>query len=171
MYHHFKGKNMDKSYLMLKTADERCFFTHQNNYLQIVEFAKTCSAEISVVKAHDVKVLDLDELAKSICNHGSSPKPDYELEEIQLTKPEIDVKRTRAKLLVQATIIAEYVNDAFLKGEIVTLKDLENKFSEFDLSKAALCNHITRSRSDLTEKGYTIKRLKKGQYQLQRENQ
>lgn len=162
---------MDKSYLMLKTEDERCFFTHQNNYLQLIEFAKTCSAEISVVKAHDVKVLDLDELAKSICSHGNYPKPDYELEEIKLNEPTIDVKRTRRKLLVQATIIAEYVNNAFMKGEIVSLKDLESKFLEFELSKAALCNHITRSRLELIGKGYIIKKLKKGQYQLQRENQ
>jgi len=159
--------------LMLKTSDDRCFFTHKNNYSQLVEFAKTCDAEISVVKANDVKVLELPELAKSICSHGKHPEtPKYELMEIRLTKcVEVSAPRTRKKLLTQATIITEHVKNIFLAGEVVILSDLENKFSEFNLSKAAFCNHITRIRRDFKEKGYTIQKVKRGQYKILKEDQ
>lgn len=154
--------------LMLKTADQRCFFTHKNNYPQLVEFARTCDAEISVVKTKNVKVLELDDLAKSICNHGKQPSlPQYETVEIKLTKlPEIKTTRSRKMLLSQANIVSNYVKHTFLEQKVVSLSDLENKFSDFGLSKAALCNHITRTRDELQKKGYTIAKVKRGQYQI-----
>jgi hypothetical protein len=154
--------------LMLKTTDQRCFFTHKNNYPQLVEFARTCDAEISVVKAQNVKVMELTELAKSICNHvQQSNLPQYEVVEVKLPNlPEIKVKRSRKKLLAQANLISNYVHKSFLNEEVVSVQDLENKFSEFDLTKAALCNHITKARNKLVKEGYKVSQIKRGTYRL-----
>ena len=158
--------------LMLKTTDERRFFTSKNNYPQLVEFARTCDAEISVVKAQNVKVLDLSELAKSICNHGKQVElPQYELVEVKVPKePEIKVARSRKKLLTQANIISAYVKKSFLDSKVVSLSDLETKFSEFGLSKSALCNHITRMRSELKTAGHKVSKIKRGEYRLLKSN-
>ncbi len=149
--------------LMLKTTDERKFFTHKDNFPQLIEFAKTCKAEISVVKANNVKVMELPELAKSICNHGTqSDLPQYEVVEVKLP----EVANPRKKLLEHANIIYSYVKDNFLQQKIVSLSDLETEFKDFGLSKAALCNHIARVRTELTDKGYSITKVKRGQYRV-----
>lgn len=153
--------------LMLKTTDQRCFFTYKYNYPQLVEFARTCDAEISVVKAQNAKVLDLPELARSICNHGKQVEiPQYELLEVKVPKQEIKVSRTRKKLLTQANIISSYVKKAFLNSKVVSLTDLETKFSEFGLSKSALCNHITRMRKELKKEGRKVLKIKRGEYRI-----
>jgi len=153
---------------MLKTTDQRCFFTHKNNFPQLIEFARTCDAEISVVKTHNVKVMELGELAKSICNHGKqNGNPQYEIIEVKLgILPEIKTDRSRKRLLSQANIVSAYVKDMFRKQKIVSLADLENKFSEFSLSKPALCNHIARVRSEMEKEGYTVTKIKRGSYQM-----
>jgi len=152
--------------LMLKTADQRCFFTHKNNYPQLIEFARTCAAEISVVKTHNVKVLELSELAKSICNHGKQcDLPQYELVEVKLP-PYIPAKKSRQKLLKQANTIAAHVKKLFLDYKTVSLANLESKFSKFGLSKSALCNHISRMRAELKRQGYKVSKIKRGEYKL-----
>jgi hypothetical protein len=154
--------------LMLKTTDQRCFFTHQNNFPQLIEFARTCEAEISVVKTQNVKVMELNELAKSICNHGQqSENLQYEVIEVKLGQlPEIKTTRSRKRLLSQANIVSSYIKDTFRKNKIVSLSDLETKFSEFKLSKPALCNHIARVRSEMEKEGYTVSKIKRGSYQM-----
>src|SRR5689334_1065133 len=62
----------DGKVLLLKTPDARCFLTFEDNYPMLIEFAKSCEAEISVVKVDPVpkaSVLELEDLAKSICDH------------------------------------------------------------------------------------------------------
>ncbi len=154
---------------MLKTPDKRCFFTHKNNYPQLIEFARTCDVEISVVKGQNIKILDLAELAKSICSHTlENNLPQYELVEIKI--PPYKKTRTRHKLLSQANIISDYVKQTFFDKKIVSLGDLETKFSDFNLSKSALSNHISRVRKNLEVAGYKISKLNRGKYKLVIEN-
>ena len=166
---HIFGAIMNKTIncLMLKTTDQRCFFTHKANFPLLIEFAKTCEAEISVVKTQNIKVMELSELAKSICDHGSKPEmPEYEVIEVKL--PEIKFVKSRKQLLTQANIISSYIKDMFRKRKIVSLPDLENKFRKFGLSKPALCNHISRVRIDLKKEGYTVQKIKRGSYQAKK---
>jgi hypothetical protein len=152
---------------MLKTTDQRCFFTHKNNYPQLVEFARSCDAEISIVKAQNVKILDLPELAKSICNHGQQAElPQYELVEVKVpTLPPLK-NRSRSNLLMQANIVSSYVKKKLLNSKIVSLTDLENKFSDFGLSKSTLYNHLARVRNELKEEGYEVSKIKPGTYRM-----
>lgn len=151
--------------LMLKTSDQRRFFTHENNFPQLVEFAKTCEAEISVVRAQNVKVLELEELAKSICDHQEkSNEPSYEVLEIKITP--VQPPRSRADQLRKAKEIYTFIKKSFLAGEMVSLSNLESKFRSFGLSKPAMCNHIARVRKELSKK-HSIVRVKRGQYRLE----
>lgn len=141
------------------TIDKRKFFTHKNNLPKLVEFAKTCHAEISMVKSNNIKVLELPELAKSICDHGIQK----ELPQYEVVVPQMKMNR-RQKVLHHANIIHDYVKDNFIAGNIVSLSNLENEFKGFGLSKAALCNHITKVRKELADNGYSVTKVKRGAY-------
>lgn len=147
--------------LMLKTIDQRCFFTRKNYFPQLIEFAKTCKAEISVVKGENIKVLELPELVKSICNHSNLlNESQYEIIEVKL----LESSRSRKELLQQANIISSQIEQAFLDRKVVSLKDLETEFPK--ISKSALSNHITRVRNRLSKNGLSVTRVKAGQYIL-----
>ena len=61
--------------LLLETKDKRKFFTHEKNFLQLIEFSRTFNAEISVVKMEQTELLDLKDLAPAICDaHYKKPK-------------------------------------------------------------------------------------------------
>jgi hypothetical protein len=77
---------------MIKTKDRRKFFTHEKNYLPLIEFSKVFNAEISIIKAKDAEVLDLDELAPAICDANYiQPQP----EEYDILKVVSKKKRNR----------------------------------------------------------------------------
>ncbi len=154
--------------LMLRTADSREFFTHAHYFSHVVEFAKTCSAEVSVVKATNVKVMELEELARSICDHNKSKQPNsYEVVEVKLSPVgELNTIRTRRKILAQADIIASHIQQELLAGREVSLNDLERKFNDFSLSKPALCNHMARVKKQLMNEGKSVVKLKRGVYRL-----
>ena len=80
---------------MVKTKDNRNFFTHEKYYPQLTEFSKAFGAEISVVKIKDGEVLDLVELAPAICNSDFRMRQEFEIVE---TKVPIR-KKCRSKLL------------------------------------------------------------------------
>jgi hypothetical protein len=151
---------------MVTMPDDRQFFTSQMNYMTLIEFAKTCEVQLSVVKARDVKILELNELAKSICTHSKTDP--CELVEMKLLKldDELSLARSRKKLLAQANIISNAVKEAFLGGEIVSLTTLENEYDGFGLSKATFCNHIARAKKELGKEGYCIEKIKRGQYRI-----
>lgn len=153
---------------MLKTADERKFFTHQDNFPLLIEFARTCNVEISVVKVNNIKMLELPELARSICNHGKQAElPQYEVVEVKKIKlPKGHLARQRKKLLSQANIVYNYVKNKLLKDQSISLSNLESEFKEFGLSKAALCNHMTKVRKELISTGHTVVKLKRGEYKI-----
>lgn len=49
--------------LLIETKDKRKFFTHEKNFIQLIEFSKAFNAEISIVKLEEGSVLELEELA------------------------------------------------------------------------------------------------------------
>ena len=73
--------------LMIKTKDNRKFFTHEKYFPQLIEFSKTFGAEISIVKIQDNNVLDMDELVPAICNANYKNDENYELVTIKMTTP------------------------------------------------------------------------------------
>jgi hypothetical protein len=150
---------------MLKTADERCFFTNEENLPQLIEFARTCEAEISVVKASNPKVQDLPDLAKALCDHQNKKTvTEYEVLEVKIPLP--GHLKERKSQIFQAKNINAHIKDTFLANKVVALRDLEESWNL--LSKSALSNHITRAKKELTCKGYKFRKIKPGAYVLER---
>lgn len=54
---------------MIRTKDNRKFFTYEENLPELLEFSKIFEAEISIVKIKDTNIcLDINQLAPAICN-------------------------------------------------------------------------------------------------------
>jgi hypothetical protein len=149
--------------LMITTKDQRKFFTHEKNYLQLLEFSKLFSAEVSIVNVKEAEVLDLAQLAPAFCNANYIPKhrPDYKVLEVKLPQ-----KRKREHILKTAQNIRALVLRLFLKGEVVSLQKMHKKFAEEKLTLACLCNHIALARKELENKGCRIIKVGGGKYQM-----
>ena len=130
--------------LMLRTADKREFFTSICNLAQLIEFAKTYSAELLVVEATNVKLQNLPELVRSICLCNKTKHVAYKIVENKLFALENPINTIRQELLDKKEVSLVY---------------LENKFNT--LSKSTLNNYFSRAKKQLVSEGKIIKKLKK----------
>lgn len=144
--------------LMIKTQDHRKFFTHTENYPQLVEFSKVFHAEISVVTVRDAEVLDLSELAPAICDASfQPPTAPYEIVEVKYP-----TAARRHQILSLARKIQNEILRRFAAGGTVCPRQLRKKFPS--VTRACLCNHLTRARQTLTAQGYCFKKVGWGKW-------
>jgi hypothetical protein len=163
-----KPKKLANKCLLLKTPDQRCFFTEEKNYPLLVEFGRTFDAEISVVKTVDqVEVLELDDLAKTICTQVENPAFLYEVLEVKLATPVKEVVETRKNKIKQAEEVREHIKEVLMSGKTLTVADLEAKFPE--TPKVCLVAYFSRMRRRLEAAGHNIVREKPGSYRLANE--
>ena len=151
--------------LMIETKDRRKFFTHEKNFPQLIDFAKTFDAEISVVKLEEGQVLELTELAPALCDAGyRRPRSSYQLLETKLAPR----SNSRSSILRNAEKIQGYVMERFLNGDVVCLSELKEKFRKHKLTTACFCNHIRRAMDDLKKEGIVTEKIGAGKYKIKR---
>lgn len=148
--------------LMIKTQDKKKFFTYKTNLGQLVEYIKNFRSEVYLVKAKNVEVLQLKDLAEQLCSK-TSDQSDVKHEILEKIYP-ISI-RNRVKILKDATKIQSFITDKLLDGEIVSLQLLKKKFKRMELTDSCLCNHLAKARKELCKKGHTIKKVAPGEYQ------
>jgi len=150
--------------LLIETKDKRKFITQEKYLHQLVEFSKTFGATISIIEAEDVKPLKIEELAPAICNQNyKNERLKYEVLETKIKK---EVKN-RHKMLKTASKIQEYIYGKFLQKETVSLKELKKRFKRYELTDAALCNHVRKTKESLEKQGHTIQKVGGGMYRIQ----
>ena len=149
--------NKTKHCLLLKTPDNRYFFTHKNNFTQLVEFGRAFAIEISLVKTHDAEILKLEDLARCLCTQTSTECPNYEVLEVKLSTDYAIKPSSKAKN------INRLIKKNLLAGERVCLDDLVNKFN---IERTTLSKYFSKARKDLAANGYCMIKHKPGQYQL-----
>lgn len=153
--------------LMIKTKDNRKFFTHEKNFLHLIEFSKAFDAEISIVKLSnsEIGILELNELAPAICNPSYKNKSEYELITTKIAKfkkikpqPPSNKRKT---ILTTALSVHSYIEEQFLSGCEVSIKNLLQKFPQLHIS--TLCNHIKNVINELKIIG-KITKIGRGKY-------
>lgn len=155
-----KRKPVTDVCLLLKTPDNRMFFTHENNLPLIIEFGRTFGAEISLVKAKEAPVLELEELARLICAPTESKEgTEYTVLEVKLSPDEKIVANKNEDALKAG----EYAKTELLQGRKITLKDLASKFPE---AKPKMSELLGKVRRELSKDGYRIVKEAPGQYRL-----
>lgn len=149
--------------LLIQTKDKRKFFTHEKNYVQLIEFSKAFNAEVSIVKLEQGVVLELEQLAPAICDPSyKKPNAQYEVIETKLATE----GRTRTEILKVAGKVKKYVSDEFQKRNSVSLKELKKRFKKHKLTDAALCNHIRRVKQELEKEGFEFEKTGAGTYKV-----
>lgn len=154
---------------MVKTVDNRHFFTGLDNFPQLIEFSKAQNAEVSVVKPQEeVQVLALPALAKSLCDPNYKLlDPKYELIEKRIGV--LSGKTPRQRLLAQASDIRTYIETQIMAGEIVSLEKLGEKYAEYNLGEAAIRKHLTFVRLKLAKSGHNVNKCGVGCYRLNKD--
>lgn len=155
---------------MIKTRDQRQFFTHEEHLPQLIEFSKVFGAEISVVKIdNDDKILSLEELPTAICDASYESKANYEIVKIKIAEFKNIIPQEpnkRENILALASQIKTFIVSQLLTNGSVTFAQVIKKFSKFNLSKPTVSNHIRRAKEELEQDGYKIARKKRGVYVL-----
>jgi len=155
---------------MIKTKDQRQFFTHEEHLPQLIEFSKVFGAEISVVKIDDDnKVLTLEELPTAFCDASYADQTNYELVRIKIAEfkniaPQAPNKRKN--ILALASQIKTFIVTQLLTNGSVTFAQVEKKFHKYNLSKPTISNHIRRAKEEMEQDGYEIVRKKRGVYTI-----
>lgn len=154
----------DGQCLMIKTKDRRKFFTHEKNYVQLLEFSKLFKAEVSVVAVKEAEVLDLEQLAPAMCDATYIQSQPVEMKILEIKLPQN--RRDRQSILKNAQKITNFIKKKFLAGEIVSLRNLIKKYSKLNITSACLCNHIAIVRKKLEENGGKFVKIGGGKYQM-----
>jgi hypothetical protein len=152
-------RKKDFKCLMVSTSDNRKFFTYEKFYPQLVDFAHTFEADISVVKVEDAEVLSLKSLAEAI----SDPSKNMENCSFEIIKPQIS---TGSKDRKNAAAIRKFLRNTFLDRGTASLSVLREKFKDLALSLPCLSNHLNRVKRELQAEGYCIKRTGRGCYSI-----
>jgi hypothetical protein len=152
----------DYKCLMIKTKDRRKFFTHEKNYLPLLEFSKIFKAEVSIVKVREAEVLALHDLAPALCdpNYIIDPQPEYQVLQVKMPQS----RRQRQDILKNATRIRRHIRKQFLSGKEVSLKKLCAEFARLKMTSACLCNHMRMVREELEKEGYQFEKTGGGKY-------
>lgn len=149
--------------LMIVTPDKRRMFTQQKNFRQLVEFANTFNAEISVVKIEEGEVLDLEALAMAISDPVYTQNCSFEQLEARIVP---ESKKTFMRKPKKSNEITDYVKDLFLNGHLVSLREVLSHFADRDISSSYICSHISRVRKELEGLGYRIIKVGGGKYRM-----
>ena len=152
-------------YLLIETKDKKKFLTHEKNFLQLIEFAKTFSATLFMVESNDLPI-ELENIVTSICNSDyKSPEYIYEILETKIENRPI-IENNRKNLIKNANQIKSYIEKQFKNRNIVSLEELKKKFKKYNLSDAAFSNHVKNVKNKIENQGFQVKKLGSGKYSI-----
>lgn len=158
-----------KNALMVKTIDQRQFFTDTNNYPQLIEFGRSFNAQISVVKTDGVLPLSLEELAKSLCDpERGRDVVAYEVIEERLKSAPVQtpVEPFPIDLKKKSRLIMDYVRKEFLAGNLLNIKAVSSKFSGVGVGATTLAGYFHKTRRQMESEGYKFHKEGRGNYRL-----
>lgn len=153
-------KNINQC-LMIETRDKRQFFTPEQNYTQLVEFANTFDAEISIVKLENGDVLDLPRLAEAISNPRVQPLARFQLIQKKIGRTS---KSLTNKNMTASREIKDHVRNQFANGQVVDFKELMQKFATYNLSYNAIAAHLFKLKREFAAQGFCIQKVAAGKY-------
>lgn len=161
--------------LMLVLAEDRKYFTEEKNLNLLLEFARHFNIEMVSVKTERMEILDLEDLTKSINSKDLPFIPTYEVLSVKFKKndklPELKIEPKLDTIdsdLINIKEIKQTITDAFIKGELVSLYDLYDKYKSPKINKATISNIMTRTKRELKSGGYTIIKIRPGIYRSEK---
>lgn len=151
--------------LLIETKDERKFVTHQENFKNLIEFAKTFDAQIFLINNPNKKILNMEQLCKAFCNQNYKSQSEYR----KVKKLFPNTQKTRKEILKEAQEIQSFIMETFAKGESLSLKELNDKYKNCNLTSSCLCQHMARVRSQMRKDGFDFIKIGAGNYKLKQQ--
>lgn len=153
------------NYLLIETKDKRKFLTHEKHLLQLIEFSKTFSASLFIVKSNE-KPMELEEIVNNLCNSEyQSPEYNYEIIETKLENRPI-IQKAKKNLIKNSDQIKNYIEKQFKNKNIVSVKELKSKFKQYNLSDSTFSNHIKNVKLQIEKQGFKVKKVGTGKYSV-----
>jgi tRNA splicing ligase len=150
-----------KQCLMINTKDNRKFFTHEENFPDLIEFSRIFNAEMSIVQIENEKeILDLKKFVPAFCEKKSQ-KTKYTVLKIKLKLP-----NNRRKIINRAKKIKKYIQKELTDGNPVSIKALKERFKNYKLTTACLCMHLKSVRTTLAATGVKTIKVGQGKYRV-----
>lgn len=144
-----KERKMNKC-ILIKTKDNKRFFTHKNNLETVRKFCEAIEAEIFFATTDVKNILNTKKLTIAMCNADYKSPDEFKiLEKIE------NIKNSKSSI---STDIRSYIQESFFNGKMVSLKSIKNEFKDYKLSNPSLCNHISKVRKDLSIKGFVFEK-------------
>lgn len=134
-------------YLSLKTKDNKTFLIESKYYENLEKFIDLFDIEVNLVTTAMTKTITLEQLAAYFCSQTTN----------------INVKNRKA---ISPQEIRNYLESEFMKGNVVALRSVIEKFKSACLTAGCLCNHLSQARKRLIEKGYKIEKIGGGMYKM-----
>jgi hypothetical protein len=137
-----------KECILIKTKDDKRFFTYRKYLQNLVNFGEIIEAEFFIAKTKPENILELKKLVLAICSADYKSPTEFKI-----------IKPIENKIKTKASIdIRTHIKESFFKGKEVSLKNIKNEFKNCKLSDPSLCNYISKVRKDLMEKGFPIEK-------------
>jgi hypothetical protein len=136
------------NYLMITLRDKRKFLTNTKHLNQLVEFAKTFGANISIVTTECKNLLSLDKLAEDICDTNSKPN-EFTCEIVQ----SIPVSQSKTNIVFKKII------NALRRHRHVDTEEIVSLYKKKGIDEKNIYSQITRAKKHITKIGMTLKKL------------
>ena len=157
--------------LLIQTKDNRKFFTHEKNFNQLIEFANTFGAQISIVHLEHGDILDLSPLAVAMSDERYNKPSKFTVLEkkaagqIVATLPIASISE-KVPQRQDAVSLRAYMKGRLESGEVVDIKMVATHFPNF--TTKSISAYLTKIKRDLAQRGNVVTKLSTGRYRLQR---
>lgn len=129
--------------ILIETKDKRKFLTYEKNLDQIQLFAQIFEANIKKVNSKEGKILDLKELASALCEvPNKKEEKNYNLIE-EKTKNKI-IKKQKPSIAIR-----NFIYQQLASSKNVSIKELKEKFKNYNLCDATFYNHLRKVKENL----------------------
>lgn len=136
------------NYLMITLRDKRKFLTNTKHLNQLVEFAKTFGANLSIVTTQYKNLLSLDKLAEDICDTNSKPN-EFTYEIVQ----SVPISQSKTNIVFKKII------SALRRHRHVDTEEIVSLYKKKGIDEKNIYSQITRAKKHITKIGMTLKKL------------
>ncbi len=139
------------NFLMIKTHDNRKIITETQNARHIENLLKTFNLELFLIQAsNNTKPADLNKIAHYICDSN-----------IDMQIKDFKIKSKVYPKINKTNIIKEYIKDLILSNDVVSIKNIKEKYKASD---ATIYNQFNAARKELENNNIEIIKLGAGKY-------
>lgn len=154
---------MSKRCLLLRFPDNREVFTHEKYQSDLVEFIKVFNVKLFTVEANSPSLLNIKAVIKIFCDHN---KDNFEVCSYRMVGDLPSHDTSRESVLKKVSDIRSYIENIFLQGNVVRIKELHHHFIKHNIAVSTIYRHLSYVKDKLIQEGKKIEKIATGCYKL-----